>query len=519
MLAVDAASLSDAICLTTVLQELDSNALVSFKTYLFQQMDFDKESDFLCFWLLRLHTAISAQKFAKLLDKAYEYSTKSTSSQDDFAVFPDSVICLLGAFLCKSESIRFGYLSKRFYVLSQKKEFLFARRGDDKLTLSDSKLDNLQRWQSNVKSFQYPFNLELCSVPLALRKSKWFSALFTRVNELEIHNYTEDLPLEKVLAYNPRFHTTKRMARLKLCLPIKNEKLGDRLKKVWSGPGDNIRHLDCLEVVFPKRTNDSPSTIAKMSSAKSKILKISAHELNIDGKTAKKIFHRELLELELQHHTCLKFSDNVENTNVNLKCVSFYDNLEEENLRQLTKCGMLAKTECLVFKRIMNTNFVHVFLEGVVKGFVQNIPKVSKIVYHLRFDIQINRLISYVSDYAHEIAARGIKTIEITFAFAATRHHDRRRITILKRRSLQDGEIPTNQRVVEWNTETKDIEYFAEIQNWIARAFVGKVQEATSPKSKKLQETTTPHFQNWPEETKTIRITLPQVSRKVEFIC
>ena len=111
---------------------------------------------------------------------------------DHLSVLNSDIINVIGSYLNKSQSIKFGSLINRnLYIATQNKQYLL-KQTDWTLTINDNHLiDLLSSKKSNPFYYNYPTSLILDIDNFEpeydqILLSKWFKSLFTRLHTLEI---------------------------------------------------------------------------------------------------------------------------------------------------------------------------------------------------------------------------------------------------------------------------------------------------------------------------------------------
>ena len=206
---MDRSRLSNIISIHRLLPHFSAENVDVMKSCIFEQLECDNESQFLCKALQSLCKTLSIESTSIIQERAIRIADSQNITQsnannritvykyiqqqcnDPFSQLHSDIIDYFGAFLSKKQSIEFGYLNKQLYIETQKHSYLIKRCNDKCLNLTNSHLDRMI-WQHN-DGFDYAFGKDLTlSMDKEFHVSKIvsFNNFFGRISSLKCCHFS-----------------------------------------------------------------------------------------------------------------------------------------------------------------------------------------------------------------------------------------------------------------------------------------------------------------------------------------
>ena len=207
---MDRSRLSSMISVTRLLPHFSPENVDVMKSCIFEQLECDNETQFLCKALQSLCKTLSIESLSIIKEKAIQIADSQNIQQcnkskdnnhvtvykytqqqynDPFSRLHSDVIDYFGTFLCKKQSIEFGYLNKQLYIETQKHSYLIKRCNDECLDLENYHFDKMI-WQHS-DGFDYSFGRHLSlsiHEPFDVSNITSFNNFFSRLSSLKCFN-------------------------------------------------------------------------------------------------------------------------------------------------------------------------------------------------------------------------------------------------------------------------------------------------------------------------------------------
>ena len=224
---MDRSKLSNVISITHLLPHFTSTNIDVIKSCIFEQLDIENESQFVCIALNSIYKTLSSQSIAIIKNKAMEIAgkqriqhdnlfqssittaqIKSTSPlkqqnnttvykyiqkqhNDPLSKLHSDIIDYFGAFLNEKESIEFGYLNKQLFIETQKQYYLLKRCNDKTFVLDDEKMDKLFIGKNDAFNYTYPNYMTVNLYKFGKSTTQnlsYFGNFFRQLRKLQCHS-------------------------------------------------------------------------------------------------------------------------------------------------------------------------------------------------------------------------------------------------------------------------------------------------------------------------------------------
>ena len=206
---MDRSRLSNVISVTRLLPHFSRENVDTMKSCIFEQLECDNESQFLCKALQSLCKTLSVESTCIIKQKAIQIADSQhiTQSKDDnhitvckyiqslhndaFSGLHSDIIDYFGTFLNKKQSIEFGYLNKQLYIETQKHSYLIKRCNDACLSLENYHIDKMLLQQSDGFDYSFGKHLSLSiNKPFNVSNIISFNNFFSRLSSLKCFNFS-----------------------------------------------------------------------------------------------------------------------------------------------------------------------------------------------------------------------------------------------------------------------------------------------------------------------------------------
>ena len=209
---MDRSKLSNVIATTRLLQHFSRVNLNTIKSYIYQELGCENESQFVCKILQSIYKTLSDQSITNIKNKAMEIadcqkiqSSLNINQQSNMTVYKhvqkqyndrlsklhSDIIDYFGTFLNKKQSIEFGYLNRQLFIETQKQSYLLKRCKDNVFVLHRHKIDKLYLCKNDGFNYTFPTSLILSfgqNTCNTIDKISCFGNFFRRVNSLRCPN-------------------------------------------------------------------------------------------------------------------------------------------------------------------------------------------------------------------------------------------------------------------------------------------------------------------------------------------
>ena len=217
---MDRSRLSNIISVTRLLPHFSPENVDVMKSCIFEQLECENESQFLCKALQSLCKTLSIESLSTIKNKAIQiadsqhitrfkddnlvtvYKYVQQRYNDPFSRLHSDIIDYFGTFLSKRQSIEFGYLNKQLYIETQKHSYLIKRCNDQCLDLNDGHLYRII--SNNSDGFDYSFGSDLTlsiNKPYNVSNISCFNNFFTRLSTIKCFSLTSlsYIPIDMLL--------------------------------------------------------------------------------------------------------------------------------------------------------------------------------------------------------------------------------------------------------------------------------------------------------------------------------
>ena len=382
---MDRSKLSNVIATTRLLRHFSRVNLNTMKSYIYQELGCENESQFLCKILQSIYKTLSNQSITNIKNKAMEIadsqkiqSSLNINQQSNMTVYKyvqkqyndrlsklhSDIIDYLGTFLNKKQSIEFGYLNKQLYIETQKQSYLLKRCKDNVLRLDAKKIDKLFFGKHDAFNYILPQKLLLrlgANQRHMVKNMPFFEKFFYTLNDLYCANVFCLPYIPWKLLFNKRSNYYQRnechdnMKRLRIYLPIYKDRhqedkiniinqtcknvityknsLGSDFESIWK----EIRCIERLELILDcaySNIKDYAKSLCKqfliVFGTISKSICIENIDLTIDKiDEFESIFHSHMTHIHLNSFSQLNI--NLDNSNNNDKKNNNDDNNNDKS--------------------------------------------------------------------------------------------------------------------------------------------------------------------------------------------
>ena len=243
---MDRSKLSQVISITRLLPHFSQTSIDAIKHCIFDQLEIQTESQFLCMVLSSLYKSLSPQSLSTIRTKAFEIAenqlmnqqtqTTNTTShsnatgasqqqQSNMTVCQhirkqyDNGLCQLhsdiidyfGTFLTKKESIELGYLNKHLFIETQKQSYLLKRCKDKIFTIDSKTCSKILIGKNDAFNHTFPRSLSLdLYFPYSnmVQNIPFFNNFFRRLSILHCNSFSSlcCVPLKHLFVKNRNYY-------------------------------------------------------------------------------------------------------------------------------------------------------------------------------------------------------------------------------------------------------------------------------------------------------------------------